>query len=91
MSDLSDKIAEDHHTFKYRYPADDVCICGAAVCTVHGFARHVAEITETALRAQIAADINAQAVAVEEWLGSEHGSIDGLVEAAKIAREGSAS
>lgn len=58
MSDLTDRIAHEHHINDYNTDTmTDVCACGTAVVADLEYATHVAEATEQAAREQIVQEV----------------------------------
>ena len=63
MSALTDDISRHHWRLGFSDPSTDVCLCGWRQGRNNGqigYNRHLIEVTEAALREQIAAQIEAQ-------------------------------
>ena len=65
MSALTERIGHDHRVISMestdtRSP-DILCVCGTEGLTWSTYAAHVAEVTEAAVRAAVAAEIRAEA------------------------------
>ena len=84
MSALTDRIAAEHQPESGEWSA--VCICGQADLRYgRAWDRHIAAVTEAAVREQVARDIEAQIE--DEILYAEDAA---FVVAARIARGGAA-
>ena len=93
MSALTDRVAREH---EFRWVGDELgrgCTCGESFdfvpvdCTASGaYARHIAEVTEAAVRERVAQDIRAQRERYS-CTGLEDAAYD---DAARIARGGAA-
>ena len=100
MSDLTHRIAAEHRVVGIvQVTGTYECSCGIAVAALPGSGlfdvqvRHVAEVTEAAVREQIAADIEAvlpPSVVTTGPAAYVAGMRDGLHDAARIARGGTA-
>jgi len=98
MSALTDRIAAEH-VFGTATSASGLSLycdsCRRPVGELMGsesreflIARHVAEVTEAAVRAQIAADIEAEHLHPDDWDATpiDRGFTQGITAAARIAR-----
>ena len=88
MSDLTDKIAAEHPRLMYSVGVGHNYVCGCGDRLMHGHTRHVAEVTEAAVRAQIAADIEAARGRHADRSFHTDGIREGLGFAARIAKGG---
>ena len=87
MSALTDDISRRHWRLGVGHPDIDVCMCGWKQHRDNGqigYNRHLIEVTEAALREQIAAEIEA-AAECRSWI-ADSALIQGIREAAEIAR-----
>ena len=87
MSALTDDISRRHWRLGVGHPDIDVCLCGWKQHRGNGqigYNRHLIEVTESALREQIAASCNKLAVVEGEHGRSNYAEI--WQEAADIAR-----
>ena len=87
MSALTDDISRHHWRLGVGHPDVDVCLCGWKQHRDNGqigYNRHLIEVTEAAVREQIAAEIEAAA----EWRSwiEDSALIQGMREAVEIAR-----
>ncbi len=87
MSAIAEKVAAEHRQMSRIMGGDViaayVCLCDRLYESPREFTEHVAEATEAAVRAQIAADIQAK---IDEPFAAEDHWWPGLVAAARIAR-----
>ena len=87
MSALTDDISRHHWRLGFSDPGTDVCMCGWRQGRDNGqigYNRHLIDVTEAALREQIAASCNKLAVVEGEHGRSNYAEI--WQEAAEIAR-----
>ena len=87
MSALTDDISRHHWRLGVGHPDIDVCLCGWKQHRNNGqigYNRHLIEVTEAAVREQIAAEIEA-AAECRSWI-ADSALIQGMREAAEIAR-----
>ena len=87
MSALSDDISRRHWRLGFSDPSTDVCMCGWRQGRDNGqigYNRHLVEVTEAAVREQIAAEIES-AAECRSWI-ADSALIQGMREAAEIAR-----
>ena len=89
MSALTDDISRHHWRLGVGHPDIDVCLCGWRQQRDNGqigYNRHLIEVTEAAVREQIAARIDAACELREHGPESEAAAARGLRLAARIAR-----
>ena len=95
MSDLTDDIARKHRmTLVDQNAGTTKCACGTwtpslaseGMLDVQG--RHVAEVTEAAVREWVAAEIESYTDAVLDLVDTQNGARLAFIEVARIAREG---
>ena len=85
MSALTDRIAAEHQPESGEW---SVCICGQADLRYgRAWDRHVAAVTEAAVRDQVARDIGARLDRIHWWSAEEQVAYE---TAARIARGGAA-
>ena len=94
MSALTDRIAAKHQRiFNARYGLGPHCTCGWIHHHYDGsqkHVKHVAEVTEAAVREQVARDIEAAHTDASSWVAERHLAAwqAALAAAARIARGG---
>ena len=89
MSALTEKIAAEHYVWYEPVESEYVCICDRrAGYDGHGIVRHISEVTEAAVRAQIAAEITAQTEIDEDQFYVLDSVRNTYLHAARIAGEG---
>ena len=91
MSDLTDRIAAEHRDALYIDTADAI-ICKGCGETIFDIAHHIANVTEAAVREQVARDIEAARTDASSWVAERHLAAwqAALAAAARIARGGAA-
>ena len=88
MSALTDRIAAEHGAL---FNSWNTCLCGAKLATTSKWNRHIAEVTEAAVREQVARDIEAFIDGGCDCLNTcSCGASDAYRLAARIARGGAA-
>ena len=86
MSALTDRIATEHGAL---FNSWNTCLCGAKLATTSKWNRHIAEVTEAAVREQVAQDIEPFIDGGCDCLNTcSCGASDAYRHAARIARRG---